>query len=260
MADFDPPFADENVSKRFATVEEVAQGFPCGPADRDLFNMLLHQIQAEIGEVITYAGIAHTNARNTLLREAIVDLITPYLDQINGDSDGGTIIVNANRQFVLRMSDGTEWTLQLPTDSAGREPEIATMSLVETGGSVSSVEMSGSSGVGHEYDPDNILSYSGGNITIAKTGWVMMTSQVLATSNIGGYMQALILVNGSSNFQNAAPSYPNTRIYNPISGEASVAVCLRRLNAGDVVRFGAGFSSTGGNAAWGEGSITYMGY
>ena len=118
MADFEPGFANESTSKRFPTAQEIATGFPCGPADRDLFNMLINQIQEELGEVITWGGITHTNDRNTLVREAIEANLTPYLERINNDTNGGVVNANGSRQFVFRMSDNTEWTLQLPAEGA----------------------------------------------------------------------------------------------------------------------------------------------
>lgn len=75
MADFDPPFAEDG-ERRLPTSTERETGFPCGPADRALFNGLLHRVESEIGEVIGFAGIAPTDDRHTLLREAIQNLIS----------------------------------------------------------------------------------------------------------------------------------------------------------------------------------------
>lgn len=74
MADFSPPFGS-NGEHRLPTATEKEQGFPCGPADRSLFNGLFRRIEAEIGEVISHAGIVQTDDRDTLLREAIEALI-----------------------------------------------------------------------------------------------------------------------------------------------------------------------------------------
>lgn len=71
MADFEPAFALLNGTKRYPSEAEANSGFACGPADRDLFNGIMHQICAELGEVITWGGIVHTNDRMTLVREAL---------------------------------------------------------------------------------------------------------------------------------------------------------------------------------------------
>jgi hypothetical protein len=74
MADFSTPFG-ESGDKRFPTPTEQAEGFPCGPGERALFNGEFYRLEAEIGEVIEYAGITPTNSRMTQLREAINALI-----------------------------------------------------------------------------------------------------------------------------------------------------------------------------------------
>ena len=75
MADFNTPFGDTG-ERRFPAEVESAEGHPCGPADRPLFNGLQYRVEAEIGNVISYAGIPMTNARMTQLREAIEFLIS----------------------------------------------------------------------------------------------------------------------------------------------------------------------------------------
>lgn len=74
MADFDPPFG-ESSERRLPTTSERNNGFPCGPADQQLFNGMFNRIEAEIGEVISFAGLAPTDERFTQLREAIEALI-----------------------------------------------------------------------------------------------------------------------------------------------------------------------------------------
>lgn len=75
MADFSIPFA-RDAELRYPSQLESEQGFPCGPADRRLFNGLQHRVEAEIGNVISFAGITPTDERHTLLREAIEALIS----------------------------------------------------------------------------------------------------------------------------------------------------------------------------------------
>jgi hypothetical protein len=74
MANFTPPFANTG-EKRFPTSTEKSLGHACGPADRQLFNLLQHRLEAEIGHVIEYAGLVPTDDRYTQLREAIEQLI-----------------------------------------------------------------------------------------------------------------------------------------------------------------------------------------
>lgn len=71
MANFSKPFSEDNVSRRNPSASEQCDGFECGDLDLDLFNGMFHRIEAEIGEVVNFAGIASTNDRNTFLREAI---------------------------------------------------------------------------------------------------------------------------------------------------------------------------------------------
>jgi hypothetical protein len=74
MADFSTPFA-EGGDRRFASPTEQQEGFPCGPAERALFNGELYRLEAELGEVIEFAGITPSNDRMTQVREAIQALI-----------------------------------------------------------------------------------------------------------------------------------------------------------------------------------------
>lgn len=78
MADFDPPFGEDG-ERRLPSSTERQLGFPCGPADRLLFTGLFNRIEAEIGEVIGYAGLTPTDDRFTQLREAIMALIAAGL-------------------------------------------------------------------------------------------------------------------------------------------------------------------------------------
>ena len=74
MADFDIPFANTG-SRRSPTADEKAQGFPCGPADQTLFNGMFHRIEAELGDLINYAGLAGSDADYSQVRQAILTLI-----------------------------------------------------------------------------------------------------------------------------------------------------------------------------------------
>lgn len=74
MADFDIAFS-EGAERRYPTTDEKNNGFPCGPADQPLFNGLFYRLEAELREVITFAGITPTDDRFTQVREAIQALI-----------------------------------------------------------------------------------------------------------------------------------------------------------------------------------------
>ncbi|KAA0970799.1 hypothetical protein FPY71_10005 [Aureimonas fodinaquatilis] len=71
MADFDPPFGNV-ADKRYPTSDEQQQGFTCGGADIELFRGMFHRIEAEIGAVITAAGIPQSNTDLTQLYQAIL--------------------------------------------------------------------------------------------------------------------------------------------------------------------------------------------
>jgi len=70
MADFNPAFANAG-PKREPTGDEITNGFPCGPADRELFNWLMYATQSEIDAVITRSGLTGSNADLTQLAQAI---------------------------------------------------------------------------------------------------------------------------------------------------------------------------------------------
>lgn len=75
MADFDPPFAHSTTDRRPPTTDEIDNGFPCGPLDRPLWNWLFWMLQAEVGEVIDFAGLTGDNGDTTQLRQAIEAMI-----------------------------------------------------------------------------------------------------------------------------------------------------------------------------------------
>lgn len=71
MADFLPPFGEEAPLRRFPTEQEQALGLLCGAAARELFIGLFNRIEAELGEVITFAGLTPTNGDLAQVRKAI---------------------------------------------------------------------------------------------------------------------------------------------------------------------------------------------
>lgn len=74
MADFDPPFASSG-ERRLPTTTEQANGIPCGPLDRTLFNGIFHLLNGNIGRVIQEAGITGPDGDLTKLFRAIQTLI-----------------------------------------------------------------------------------------------------------------------------------------------------------------------------------------
>lgn len=118
MADFDPPFGQDG-ERRLPTTTEREHGFVCGPADKELFTGLFHRIEAEIGEVIEHAGIAPTDERNTLLREAIEALIAAATG--SGPTEDYLLMVQARSRLPIYpdviTSDGK---IGIVTPSAGQ--------------------------------------------------------------------------------------------------------------------------------------------
>lgn len=74
MADFNTPFAS-TAARRTPNADEKANGFPCGAADQSLFNGMFHRIEAELGNLISYAGLIGTDTDYSQVRKSIVALI-----------------------------------------------------------------------------------------------------------------------------------------------------------------------------------------
>lgn len=110
MADFDAPFANAG-EYRFPTTEEQANGFPCGPADRSLFNGLLRRIEAELGEVISYAGLTGSNADLTQVRQAIDMMIAAQILALDPEAppiDTSTFLLLAQARTRLPIFPETQ--------------------------------------------------------------------------------------------------------------------------------------------------------
>lgn len=59
------PWAPTNADRRLPTPSELASGFPCGPADRELFNELMNRLtgmEAELANLTQRSGFAHNAA------------------------------------------------------------------------------------------------------------------------------------------------------------------------------------------------------
>jgi hypothetical protein len=75
MADFSPSFGSVGGNTRLPTVDEQQNGFPCGPADPDLFAGLFRRLEEEMQAVFNGAGIAGSDSDNTTLYRSILALI-----------------------------------------------------------------------------------------------------------------------------------------------------------------------------------------
>lgn len=75
MAKFIPPFSTDG-ENRLPTSDEQAQGFACGPADRQLFGGLFRRIEAELRAIQDAGGIAGNDNDDTTVLRAIQALIS----------------------------------------------------------------------------------------------------------------------------------------------------------------------------------------
>jgi hypothetical protein len=75
MADFSTPFGSTGGNTRLPTIDERQEGFPCGPADQQLFNGLFRRIEAELQGVIAGAGVDGDDTNDTVLYQSILALI-----------------------------------------------------------------------------------------------------------------------------------------------------------------------------------------
>lgn len=105
MANFTTPFSNTG-PRRNPTVDERANGFPCGPADQLLFNGLFHRIEAELGHLITFTGLTGTDTDFTQVRQAIQQMIAAA----TGDGDTDQFLLM--EQATARLPIFPEWATQ----------------------------------------------------------------------------------------------------------------------------------------------------
>lgn len=74
MADFKVPFGSQS-GRRPPNADEKINGFPCGPADQQLFNGLFWRIESELGAILNDAGIVPSDDNLAQVLEAIRLLI-----------------------------------------------------------------------------------------------------------------------------------------------------------------------------------------
>ena len=122
MADFSTPFG-VNGPRRLPTSDEKANGFPCGAADQLLFNQLIYRIEAELGHLITYAGLTGSDAVNTRVREAVEELIISATG--SGDPSAYLTLAQARTRLPIfpHVQTATfKFTLSSPADGTVRVP------------------------------------------------------------------------------------------------------------------------------------------
>ena len=154
MADFDPPWA-VNGMKRAPTVAETDGGFPCGPADRELFNWLFHRVQAELNAVILGAGLTPSDADLAQVWKAI---------QANASSSNTTVINNlliVGGRFATFTASGSFTVPAGVTTIRGR-----VWAGGGGGGGSSSASYGASGGGGGEYVEQSVAVTPGAVLTI----------------------------------------------------------------------------------------------
>jgi hypothetical protein len=96
MADFTTPFGS-NSGRRSPSNDEKINGFPCGPADLQLFNGLFHRLEAEIGNIISFAGLVGSDGDLTQLRKAVEAMI----DTATGGGNTSTYLLMSQARARL---------------------------------------------------------------------------------------------------------------------------------------------------------------
>ena len=116
MANFTIPFGSSG-EKRFPTTSERQNGFLCGPADRALFTGELYRLEAEIGEVMSYAGIAGSDSDMTQLRQAILALISAAT---GGNPAGYVLMTQARARLpIFPEVDNVDGRIVVTSPSTG---------------------------------------------------------------------------------------------------------------------------------------------
>lgn len=114
--------------RRNPTADERANGFPCGAADQLLFNGLQYRLEAELANLITFAGIAPTDADFTQVRQAIQALIAAATG--GGATSDYLLISQATARLAIfpeiQTTDG-RITLSVPGGGVVRVPSGITI-------------------------------------------------------------------------------------------------------------------------------------
>lgn len=104
MANFATPFASTG-PRRTPNLDEKANGFPCGGADQLLFNGMFHRIEAELGALISFAGLTASDADLTQVLQAVQALIDGATG--GGDPDQFLLINQAVSRLPIFPSVNT---------------------------------------------------------------------------------------------------------------------------------------------------------
>lgn len=125
MANYSNPWAT-NGPRRDPTAEEQDLGYPCGAFELSLLNGLMFQLQSELKAVIDEGGVAHTNLSNTLVRDAILNMIAAA----TGGSGDFVLMDQARARLPIHFEvESADGRINVTTPSAGtvRVPSGATM-------------------------------------------------------------------------------------------------------------------------------------
>ena len=117
MGDFSQPFADDG-EFRLPTEEERNLGFPCGPLSKALFNGLFNRLEAELGTIISFAGVTHDDNNSTTLRDAVLALIDAAVG--GGDTDGYLLTAQARSRIpIFPEIDSADGKIVISQPAAG---------------------------------------------------------------------------------------------------------------------------------------------
>lgn len=121
MADFTTPFANGQEERRLPTADEKALGFPCGPADRFLFDGLFHRIESELGDLISFAGLTGEDGDNTQVRQAVLALIANAIgEEEGGDTSAFLQVIQARARLpIMPEVQTTDGKLTITAPSTG---------------------------------------------------------------------------------------------------------------------------------------------
>lgn len=93
------PWAADVAFRRAPTSGEIAGGFPCGPADRELFNELEFLSTSAVAEIINVITSAGLTPDETVLTQLLQALNIRYATTVNSFRSSATYI--ANGTFVV---------------------------------------------------------------------------------------------------------------------------------------------------------------
>lgn len=219
MADFSIPFSTTGGDNRYPTSDEKANGFDCGPADKQLFNGLFRAIQAEIGTVITYGGVSHTDTDDTLLRQAITNMI----DAATGGSGDFVLMAQARARLPIypEVTSTTNNTITLTSTGAGnvRIPAGETFlhrGIYEITTSETDLVTSASKTYHVRWDPTNGYDiYDLANGTYNPSS--LAEDDVSFDSTLDDMLLARVVTNGSNSPTITSLANANQLVYNNVS-------------------------------------------